>query len=254
MERKIKMEVKEVSKVYLDDNDCNVVIDHVSLDVRENEFLVLLGPGECGKTVLLNIIAGLTEATGGEIYIDGQISKGINKSISMIFQKLGMLKWLTVRDNVSLSLKFKGIKKKERYEIAQKYIDLVGLTGFEKHYIRQLSGGMKQRVGIARAFASEADILLMDEPFGQLDAQTRYSMQEEILKIWNKEKKTVIFVTNNIEEAVYLGNRIILFSKRPMKVKDIYDLSDMEYPRDYTSEKFLSVRKTISDNTDAILE
>lgn len=254
MENRNKLEVKEVTKVFLNKKGYDVAIDNVSLSVKENEFLVLLGPGECGKTVLLNIIAGLTDATLGEVYIDGKKSEGVNPAIGFIFQKLGVLPWLTVRDNVSMPAKFKKVPKEERYKNAQKYIDLVGLTGFEKHYPRQLSGGMKQRVGIARAYSSDPEILIMDEPFGQLDAQTRYSMQEEILKIWNKNKKTVIFVTNNIEEAVYLGDRIILFSKAPMTVKGEYDLSSMPRPRDYTSPEFLKIRKEISENTDLVIQ
>ncbi len=189
MERRNKLEIRNISKAFLTKKSYEIAIEDVSLDVKENEFLVLLGPGECGKTVLLNIIAGLMEPTGGEVYIDGTLSQGINKNIGFIFQKLGIMPWLTVRDNVALADKFRKVPKKERYEKTQKYIDLVGLTGFEKHYPRQLSGGMKQRVGIARAYASNPEILLMDEPFGQLDAQTRYSMQEEILKYGIKIKR-----------------------------------------------------------------
>lgn len=254
MERRNKLEIRNISKVFLTKKSYEIAIEDVSLDVKENEFLVLLGPGECGKTVLLNIIAGLMKQTEGSVYIDGEVSQGINKNIGFVFQKLGIMPWLTVRDNVALSDKFHKVSKKERYERTQKYIDLVGLNGFEKHYPRQLSGGMKQRVGIARAYASNPEILLMDEPFGQLDAQTRYSMQEEILKIWNQNKKTVIFVTNNIEEAVYLGDRIVLFSARPMKVKGIYDLKDLKRPRDYTDQEFLRIREEISNHTDLVIK
>lgn len=250
MENRDKLKLEDISKVFLTKDSYGVAIENVSLEVRENEFLVLLGPGECGKTVLLNIVAGLMEQTTGTIYIDGTPVHGIHKEIGVVFQKLGIMPWLTVRDNVALPVKLKGMNKRARYELAQRYIDMVGLTGFEKNYPRQLSGGMKQRVGIARAYAGNPEILLMDEPFGQLDAQTRYSMQDEILRIWNENKKTVIFVTNNIEEAVYLGDRIILFSQPPMMVKGVYDLGGMPRPRDYTDKEFLRIRQEISDHTD----
>lgn len=254
METRNKLELRGISKIFLTRDSYQVAVEEVSLAVKENEFLVLLGPGECGKTVLLNIISGLLEPTGGEIYMDGRPAGGIHDEVGVVFQKLGVMPWLTVRDNVALPAKLKGVKKKERYDFAQKYIDLVGLTGFEKHYPRQLSGGMKQRVGIARAYTGNPEILLMDEPFGQLDAQTRYSMQDEILRIWNENKKTVVFVTNNIEEAVYLGDRIILFSKQPMAVKGVYDLKGLSRPRDYTDPEFLRIRQEISENTDLVLE
>ena len=147
------------------------------------------------QTVLLDIISGLLKPTLGQVFFDGKEIMGPDPHLGYVFQNLGLLPWLTVRDNVSLSMKFKKVKKAERYELCQKFIDLVGLTGFEKYYPHQLSGGMKQRVGIARAYASNPQILLLDEPFGKLDAQTRYSMQEEILRIWDEHKKTVIFVT-----------------------------------------------------------
>ena len=150
---------------------------------------------------------------------------------------------------MELGLKFRGMSKVQRREIAQHYIELVGLKGFEKSYPTQLSGGMKQRVGIARAYAADPKLLIMDEPFGQLDAQTRYQMQEEILRIWEKEKRTVIFVTNNIEEACYLGDRIILLSDCPATVKEVYPIS-IPRPRDMVSGEFLKLRTVISDNTD----
>ncbi|MCI9306380.1 MAG: ABC transporter ATP-binding protein [Lachnospiraceae bacterium] len=254
MENRNKVELHKISKVFLNGDSCEAAIEEVSLSVKENEFLVLLGPGECGKSVLLNIVAGLMEATSGEVYINGELCGGIHPEVGMVFQELGVLPWLTVRDNVALPEKFRGMSKKDRYAHGQEFIDLVGLHGFEKYYPHQLSGGMKQRVGIARAYASDSDILLMDEPFGKLDAQTRYSMQDEILKIWNQNKKTVIFVTNNIEEAVYLGDRIILFTAAPMSVRRIYDLKDLPRPRNYTDEKFLQIRGEINRHMDLVIQ
>ena len=254
MENRNKVEICKLSKVFLNGASCETAIREVSLSVKENEFLVLLGPGECGKSVLLNIVAGLSEATSGEVYINGKLTQGISPEVSMVFQELGVLPWLTVQDNVALPKKLGGMSKKERYAHAQKFIDLVGLHGFETYYPHQLSGGMKQRVGIARAYASDCEILLMDEPFGKLDAQTRYSMQEEILNIWNQNKKTVIFVTNNIEEAVYLGDRIILFTAGPMSVREIYDLKDLQRPRNYTDERFLQIRGEINRHMDLVIQ
>ena len=167
----------------------------------------------------------------------------------MVFQKLALMPFKTVLQNVELGMKFRGVPKVERHEVARRYIDLVGLKGFENSYPTQLSGGMKQRVGIARAYANDPKVLIMDEPFGQLDAQTRYSMQNEILRIWEQEKRTVVFVTNNIEEACYLGDRIILLSDCPAKVKEIYNI-EIPRPRNMVSKEFMDLRAKISDNTD----
>ncbi len=210
-------------------------------------------PGRCGKTVLLNMIAGLEPKTDGQILYNGREVQGRNPDLAMVFQSLALLPFNTVMENTELPLKLQGVSRTQRREIAQHYIDLVGLTGFEKSYPSQLSGGMKQRAGIARAYTANPKILLMDEPFGQLDAQTRYAMQNEILKIWEQEKRTVIFVTNNIEEACYLGDRIILMSECPEQVKEIYDLSDLPRPRDMVSDAFLARRKMISDTMELSL-
>lgn len=244
-----RMEINGISKTFFSDKGYFTAIKDVSFDVNDGEFLVILGPGRCGKTVLLNIIAGLEQQTGGTVVYNGREWKGVNPEISMVFQKLALMPFKTVMENVELGLKFRGMSKGQRRELAQHYIELVGLKGFEKSYPTQLSGGMKQRVGIARAYAADPKLLIMDEPFGQLDAQTRYQMQEEILRIWEKEKRTVIFVTNNIEEACYLGDRIILLSDCPATVKEVYPIS-IPRPRDMVSGEFLKVRTVISDNTD----
>ena len=244
-----RMEINGISKMFFSDKGYFTAIKDVSFDVNDGEFLVILGPGRCGKTVLLNIIAGLEQQTEGKVVYNGREWKGVNPEISMVFQKLALMPFKTVMENVELGLKFRGMSKVQRREIAQHYIELVGLKGFEKSYPTQLSGGMKQRVGIARAYAADPKLLIMDEPFGQLDAQTRYQMQEEILRIWEKEKRTVIFVTNNIEEACYLGDRIILLSDCPATVKEVYPIS-IPRPRDMVSGEFLKLRTVISDNTD----
>ncbi|MBT9775520.1 ATP-binding cassette domain-containing protein [Clostridium sp. MCC353] len=247
MENGSALSIRNISKSFVTKKSALNVVNNVSLDVYRNEFLVLLGPGQCGKSVILNMLAGLEKPTVGEIYLNGQPHSGIDKRIAMVFQKLALLPWLTVSKNVQLGLKYSNIPQKEREEISAKYIKLVGLTGFENHYPHQLSGGMKQRVGIARAYANSPEVLLMDEPFGQLDAQTRYSMHDEILKIWEQEKRTIVFVTNNIEEALYLADRIVLFSKQPATVKAEFDLSKLGRPRSYTSDEFLRMREELTE-------
>lgn len=250
---KVILKLENISQGFTVNDDVKQVVDNVSMEVRDNEFLVVLGPGHCGKTVLMNIIAGLDKALSGKVYLDGEEIQGSDERIGMVFQSLNLMPWRTVMGNVEFGLEISGMNKKQRREIAQKYIDLVGLTGFENSYPHQLSGGMKQRVGIARAYTNSPQILLMDEPFGQLDAQTRYAMQEEVLRIWETEKRTIIFVTNNIEEAVYLADRIVLLSKCPATVKQVYDLSALTRPRNFTDPEFLRIRKDISDNTDLAL-
>lgn len=245
-----KIKVRNVSKTY-DVNGKKIdVLQDMSLDVYENEFLVLLGPGQCGKTVFLNILAGLETKDQGSIEFMGK--DYFFGEIGFVFQRYALFPWKSVVDNVQMNQRFHGVSKATRIATAQKFIDLVGLHGFEKAYPSQLSGGMKQRVGIARAYASNPDIIILDEPFGALDAQTRYQMQDEILKIWNKEKTTIIFVTNNIEEAVTLGDRIILMSNKPSRVVKEY-IPDMERPRTNTDKAFLKLRNEIASAMDLAL-
>ena len=254
--KKNRLSLREVKKTFYDNKgNGSLVVDGVSFDVEENEFLVILGPGYCGKSVLMNMVANLIEPDEGTIEFDGVAQKfgeGTNKKMGMVFQLLSLAPWKTVMQNVEFGLKLSGVAKKERQAVAQKYIDLVGLQNFEKHYPHQLSGGMKQRVGIARAYTNNPEVLIMDEPFGQLDAQTRYSMQQEIERIWNEDKRTIVFITNNIEEACYLADRILLLTECPAKVKEIYNI-DLPRPRDRMSQEFLKIRQQISDNTDLSL-
>ncbi len=236
---------------YTEDGEEEVLRD-ISLSVKENEFLVILGPGQCGKTTLLNIIAGLETPTSGRVLLEGEEVKGPSPERGMVFQRIALMPWKTVLDNIELGPKLRGVPKKKRRTEALELINMVGLNGFEKAYPHELSGGMKQRVGIARAYASNPKILLMDEPFGHLDAQTRYYMEEEILRIWEQDKRTVIFVTNNIEEAVYLGDRVLIMSKLPGTIKDEHQIP-MERPRDYTDQAFLDYRQEISEQTELAL-
>ena len=251
--KEVILKLENICQSYVVGNDVKDAVDNVSLEVYAYEFRVVLGPGHCGKTVLMNTIAGIEKPIGGKIFLEGQEVHGSDSRIGMVFQSLDLMFWQTVMGNVEFGLRLQGVKKEERRKVAQKYIDLVRLTGFEKCYPHELSGGMKQRVGIARAYTNNPRILLMDEPFGQLDAQTRYAMEEEVLRIWEQEKRTIIFVTNNIEEAVYLADRIVLLSNCPAKVKQIYDLKDLPRPRNTTDPEFLRIRKEISDNTDLAL-
>ena len=252
--KKVILRLENICQSYVVKNHVKDAVENISLEVYDNEFLVVLGPGHCGKTVLMNMIAGLEKPVGGKIFLDGEQIHGSDKRIGMVFQSLNLMPWRTVMGNVEFGLEIAGVKKEERRAVAQKYLDLVGLTGFEKSYPHELSGGMKQRVGIARAYTNNPEILLMDEPFGQLDAQTRYAMEEEILRIWQTEKRTIVFVTNNIEEAVTLGDRIIQFTERPAKVKRVYDLSSLQRPRSHVSEDFMRIRQEIAANEALTLE
>ena len=242
------LRLENIAKSFYARQEVFDAVSDVSIDVYENEFLTILGPGQCGKSVLLNIIAGLEKPTKGTV----DFPASSDTTMGFVFQKTAVFPWKTVMENVELGLQIKGTNKKERREKAQYLIELVGLKGFENAYPYQLSGGMKQRVGIARAYCVNPDILLMDEPFGALDAQTRYQMEEEVLRIWQAEKRTVIFVTNNIEEALFLGDRIVLLSACPAKVKEIY-IPRLERPRNNIDPDFLALREEIEANTDLAL-
>ena len=246
MADRFKLSVKNLSKAFVTKKDDTLVIDDISMDVRENEFLVILGPGQCGKTVLLNMVAGLLKPTLGEIYMDGEKVSGLDKRVRMVFQKLALLPWLTVSKNVQIGMKYAKVPKEQRERVAQHYIDLVGLQGFERSYPHQLSGGMKQRVGIARAYASAPEVLLMDEPFGQLDIKTRFYLEDEVVRIWKELHSTVLFITHNIEEAVYLADRILILSQKPASVKEDV-VVDLPRPRDINSPEFVRLRSYVTD-------
>jgi len=218
------LEVRQLSKVFFEQNDPSkpglVALYDVSFSVRKNEFVCLLGPSGCGKTTLIRVIAGLIQADRGEIRVDGKPVTAPGRDRCMVFQQFGLLPWRTVLGNVEFGLEIDGIPREQRREISRRYLELVGLHGFENYYPHQISGGMQQRVGIARALSKEPDILLMDEPFGAVDAQTREQLQEELLKIWSKTDTTVIFVTHSIDESVYLSDRVIVMQSRPGRIKE----------------------------------
>lgn len=228
------------------------VIDSINLKVKENEFLVLFGPGQCGKSTILNCMAGLEIATQGSVAINGEIVTKPGPDRGFVYQRIALFPWLTVMGNVEYGPKVRGMPKKERREKARYYINLVGLEGFEAAFPSQLSGGMQQRVGIARAYCNEPSVLFMDEPFGHLDAQTRYLMQEDLMKMWEKEKRTVVFVTNNIEEALFLADRIVVLTNCPTAIKKEYEINILR-PRSYVSPEFLRFRQEISSVVDKTL-
>jgi NitT/TauT family transport system ATP-binding protein len=200
-----------------------VALQDVSLEVRQGEFISFLGASGCGKTTLLRLIAGLLRPDKGSIYVGSQPVKGPRKDLCMVFQNFGLLPWRTVLANVAFPLEIDGIAKAERDRIAREYLDLVGLTSFESHFPHELSGGMQQRVGIARALVRKPLVLLMDEPFAALDAQTREKLQDDFLSIWSRLKTTIVFVTHAIDEAFVLSDRVFVFSSRPGRVKRVID-------------------------------
>jgi NitT/TauT family transport system ATP-binding protein/sulfonate transport system ATP-binding protein len=250
----VKISCKNIRKIFIQHGKLQVhVLEDISLDVNDNEFVVILGPGQSGKTTLLRIVAGLETPTEGQVLLDGKEVKGPGQDRGLVFQGYMLFPWKTIMGNVEMGPKLRGIPKDERRKISARYINLVGLDGFEKHYPHQLSGGMKQRVGIARAYANSPEVMLLDEPFGQLDAQTRYFMEKETARIWETEKRTVVFVTNNIDEAIYLGDRIItLEGKLPGRLKSTYKV-DLPRPREHTDAAFLDLRHKIIEETQLLL-
>ena len=216
-----KLEVRNVSKSFLGPTGTPLpVVEDLSLAVAPLEFVALLGPSGCGKSTLLRIVDGLIPADTGTVWLDGTDVTGMpGRGRGMVFQTFDLLPWRTALENVEFGLEIQGMAKAERRTLARRYVERVGLGGFEEAFPHQLSGGMQQRIGIARAFAIRPEVLLMDEPFGALDVQTRDIMQDELLRIWEGEQKTVMFVTHGIEEAIYLADRIIVFSPRPARVE-----------------------------------
>lgn len=230
-----------------------VALDDFALDVLAGEILCLLGPSGCGKTTVLRIISGLDSATSGKVLVSGRQVTVAGPDRGLVFQDFALFPWRTVRKNIEFGLEVKGVPELERNKISSKYIDLVGLHGFEDAHPKELSGGMKQRVGIARALANEPEVLLMDEPFGSLDAQTRNLMQKELLRIWSSTKKTIVFVTHSVDEAVYLADRIVVMTARPGKVREIISVG-LPRPRDRTSREFIEVRGRVLAELDEEFE
>jgi ABC-type nitrate/sulfonate/bicarbonate transport system ATPase subunit len=208
-------------------------LEPTNLSVADNDFVTILGPSGCGKSTLLRMVAGLDTPTTGRILLDGKAITGPGADRGMVFQSYTLFPWLTVSENISFGLRERGVSTRERNDIAKQWLEKVGLTSFANHFPKQLSGGMQQRTAIARALANDPKILLLDEPFGALDNQTRALMQELLLGIWERERKTVIFVTHDIEEAVFLASRTVVMSARPGRIKADIPV-DLPHPRHYT--------------------
>lgn len=226
-----------VTKTYHRRTDEVLALENVSLNAELGEFVCLLGVSGCGKSTLLQILAGLEPPTGGIVHFSGEPLTGPHQDASVVFQEHGLFPWMNVRKNISFNLKARGVSAAERAKISDQLIEIVGLRGFEDKYPHELSGGMRQRVGIARALTTNPKILLMDEPFGALDAQTRSIMQEELLRVWALHRPTVVFVTHSIDEAVFLADRIVIMTPRPGRIRRIIKI-DLPRPRVTTAPQF----------------
>ncbi len=229
--------------------DQTLALQATDLDVAENDFITILGPSGCGKSTLLRIIAGLDRQTAGEVLLDGTRITGPGADRGMVFQSYTLFPWLTVQDNVCFGLRERGLPRPEQVAVAQGYLHKVGLKGFEKHFPKQLSGGMQQRTALARALANKPRMLLMDEPFGALDHQTRELMQELLLGIWEAERTTVLFVTHDIDEAVFMGNRVMVMSARPGRIK-LDRVVPLAHPRHYsvkTTPAFTALKAELTE-------
>jgi NitT/TauT family transport system ATP-binding protein len=237
-----KLRAEDVNMVFARDGKSTAVLDDISLDVRDGEFICLVGPSGCGKSTLLNIMGGFLSPTSGAVLIDGEVVHGPDPRRIFVFQERGVFPWLTVQRNVGFGL-FK-LSQAEREQRVAHYIKMVGLEGFEEAYPSELSGGMKQRLEVARAFAVNPDMLYLDEPFGALDSITRLIMRGELLRIWEAERKTVIFVTHDIDEAVQLADRVVVLSDRPATIQQIVNI-DIPHPRDISSPRYLELRDGI---------
>lgn len=238
-----KIVLDNICKVYPGDEETEVLRD-INLTINSGEFVCILGPSGCGKSTLLEIIAGLQRPSRGQVLLDGIPVTDPHPSVGVVFQDSSLYPWRTVLENVELGPEIRGMNKKSRRELAQKYIQMVNLKGFEDRYPHQLSGGMRQRVGIARTLINNPKVLLMDEPFGAVDYLTRLQLQNELIDIWEKEKKTVIFVTHDISEAVFLGERVVVLTPRPGKVKSIIDIP-LKRSRDRNDPAILEIEEKI---------
>jgi len=241
------LEIKDVYKLFRSDGKQMEALHDINLSINENEFVCFIGPSGCGKTTLLRIVAGLEAPSSGAVYLDGTAIKGPGPERGMVFQEYSLFPWRNVLDNVAFGLELKGMPKDARFERSRQYLKMVGLDRFEERYPHELSGGMKQRVAIARALVNEPKALLMDEPFGALDAQTRNIMQSELLRIWEEDRKTVIFVTHSVDEAIYLADRIVIMTARPGRIKDIIKI-DIPRPRARTCADVNQVRARILED------
>jgi NitT/TauT family transport system ATP-binding protein len=241
------LQIRDLSQSFpRDDGSLLTVLDHLNLDVKDKEFVCILGSSGCGKTTLLRLIAGLDQAQSGNIILDGEEIRGANAKVGLVFQEYSLFPWRNVIDNIAFGPEMNGISREQRYRDAERYLDLVNLTSFRDSYPSELSGGMRQRVAVARALALDPVLLLMDEPFGALDAQTRNLLQQELLEIWEKTKKTIIFITHSVDEAVYLADRVVVLSPRPGHICTMVPI-ELPRPRDRTGTEFAQIRRHVLD-------
>ncbi len=241
---KIWVRIKNATKKFETRKGAVTALEDVNLEIHDGEFVCLLGPSGCGKTTLLRMIGGLDIPTSGEITIDGKVVNGPSPKMTMVFQEYSLYPWRTVAENVGFGLEMTGVPLEQRKTEVEKRLKLVGLEAFADSYPYELSGGMRQRAAVARALATDPAVMLMDEPFGALDAQTRNKMQRELLNIWQETKKTILFVTHSVDEAVYLADRIVILTPRPGRVHEI-DTISLPRPRDRTSVEFAQYRKNV---------
>jgi NitT/TauT family transport system ATP-binding protein len=240
----VYLKIENVSKFFTTSNGILPVLKNINLEIKQGEFVCIVGPSGCGKTTLLNIIAGLEHPSEGRVLYKGKPLNGTDPDRLVIFQELGLFPWLTVQKNVEFGLKIKKILHKEREAIVQKYLEMVNLVKFKNSFIHELSGGMKQRVALARALVMDPEILLMDEPFTALDAQTRDILHDELQGIWARTKKTIIFVTHNVREAVCLGERVVVLSAAPAAIKALFPVA-LERPRNIENHDLIDIVKLV---------
>ena len=251
MSRAGRLELHRVSKTYTVNNRELRVLDQVDLSVEPGGFVGIVGPSGCGKSTLLRLVVGLDDAYEGEIVLDGEHVAGTSLSRGIVFQDHRLLPWLTLRDNIGLGLQNSALSEPARRERIAELLELVGLTGFELVYPHQLSGGMAQRAAIARGLVTEPEILLLDEPLGALDALTRVRLQDELLRIWQRERISMILVTHDVEEAIVLAERIVVMQSNPGRIADVIDL-DLPYPRDRASHELADVRRRVLTSMGAL--
>jgi NitT/TauT family transport system ATP-binding protein len=241
----VKVRAKKISKLFIDESGREVqALNDLSFEVHDGEFLCILGPSGCGKTTLLRMLAGLDKPTTGELYLKDTPIARPGPERGMIFQEFALFPWKTVIKNIEFGLEMKGLSKGKRSRIAHKYIEMIGLNGFEDSYPHEISGGMKQRVAVARALANEPEVLLMDEPFGTLDAQTRHAMQEELLSIWQNTGKTILFVTHCVNETAFMAERAIVLTQRPGRIREIIEL-ELKHPRKRNSQQTDAIKNIL---------
>lgn len=241
MNKNVKVKVTNLTKKFGD----LLVLDDISFDVQEGEFLCIVGPTGCGKTTFLNSLTKLYDITSGSILVDGKEIDLRKNNVSYIFQENSTMPWLTVEQNVAYGLRYKKLSAEERKERVEKMLELVGLVQFRDYYPSDLSASMLQRVSIARAFSTNPELLLMDEPYAQLDTELRYKLEDELIKLWRLTNTTVLFITHNVEEAIYLAQRVLVLTNKPTKIKSMIDVN-LEHPRDIADPEFVKIRDEVT--------